>query len=522
MKAQSKQPHNIVKPGLYLIKKKLTESSSKPISSFLGKKIKAPITQERKNKFKSPDKLNKSNLSDKIFSKDKKPISSKSNSHKSLKSLNNSLSLNSISNSNKSIFNKKKFRKPALNLNKINITDTKLNKNSNLNIEKTALSNLQNIKPINRNISSRKSLIKNANKKANPQHSKKPTFSAEQKTAADKKVQQKALTPVKHKNAANFSSSALKSKQCSHQRQQSKSAKSVKSQNRNSTIKKKNNRSSRASEAKSAFSAEGREAHEVERNINFFDSAAADKYVFNNENDIYAKELSDDDMKAAKYSSANSNTKKQSKAAASVSYLESAAVSRSFSYHPDNYDIDDDHDDEYGTSSAAGNKYVFDSSAKKSSNNKSKTLQENHQQWLHQHEKDFGTESAKRNMNTRSVAHSQKRSKNSSSDGVGGKKFKSKNINDNNKDIFRSAEATKKSSADLNEDFFSGKKSKTKSFISILSSNQKTLSKSDKKSIKSIKDSVKKINFDDDAMQQDENETKSLTITSQKKKRKIE
>jgi len=93
------------------------------------------------------------------------------------------------------------------------------------------------------------------------------------------------------------------------------------------------------------------------------------------------------------------------------------------------------------------------------------------------------------------------------------------NDNDDNYDNFLRSQPPKKHG--LNESL-SGKKSKTKSFINNLSK-EKTLTKSDKKSIKSIKNSVKKINFDDDeALKKDQIEANSFTFSSGKKKRNIE
>jgi len=91
-----------------------------------------------------------------------------------------------------------------------------------------------------------------------------------------------------------------------------------------------------------------------------------------------------------------------------------------------------------------------------------------------------------------------------------------KNRNSNKVKILDS-QSSKNNSFD---DKITGKKSKTKSFIRNLS-NEKFLNKSDKKSLKSIKDSIKKINFDDETRKIEEEEN-GIQKTSAGKQKIIE
>jgi hypothetical protein len=425
MKAQSKEKK--IKTEVSLKKE---TPYIKQNMSFLGKKIKAPLTQERKNKYKSSVKLNRSNLSEKKISKEKNQNLNKSTT--SAKPLNKSLSLNS----NRSNSNNKILSKPPFNLSRIN-NSTNKNKNLNLNKEKLTLSNLQSGKPINRNN------LKNF--KANPKQIKKQNALAEKKITDN--YMENALTPVKDRrfNLEKASASAGKKTQRTYKS--------------NSSKKKKNKTSE-----KNNFSPEA----DVEANINQFDSAAGD---FNYNYNLNLNTFSD----LKEYSS-----KKPTR----VSFLESASK---FKHN-------------------SAEKYIFKSSGKKSI---SKTPQ-----------KKDNYSSAERNSNN-NINNSSKKKKGlgAISDFNNHIDFENNDNNDNddNFDNFLRSEPPKKH--ELNESL-SGKKSKTKSFISNLSK-EKTLTKSDKKSIKSIKNSVKKINFYDEALEKDQNKANSLTFSSGKKKRNI-
>lgn len=441
MKAQSK-PKIIGKPELSLNKKEVPES--KQNSTLLGKKIKAPVTQERKNKFKSPDKLNKSKLSDMKFSKDKNQILAKSNANP----LNKSLSLNS--NSNKSDSNRKIMSKQALNLNRFNTSNT--NKSLNLKKEKSVLSNLQNIKPIKRNIITKGSMIK-----AKPDEAKKQNSSAKKKQ--DEINIENAQTPLKE-TKSNLSAFASASKNQSNSKSKTKS---FKSQKGNST-----NKNDIINSEKSAFSPD------TERNINNFESASAARKSFkSNDNFDFNDKIKNNISNTHSDFKDNSSSKPRQ---TRVSFLESASRF-----------LDEDEN-------GSAEKYIFKSSATKSINKTPKS------------KKTYGTASKTSNKNNSSMQRKNKSLINE--------------INQNQVDVedFLRSESPKKN--DLNE-ALSGKRSKTKSFISNLSK-EKTLTKSDKQSIKSIKDSVKKINFDDEAIEKEENEAKSFSYSSEKKRKNIE